>query len=187
MNDLKYRVEELELDGDDLRRRVDKLTKDVERCEARLPDVDELAEKDNLERLEYRVDKLEGDDFVDPGEFDDLVWRVRKLEEADRRVQLEARRFETSGSGDSNVGDPETTVLRAPDDFVELAEFDDLKRRVDRTGGDGNERTPPPRPLRRPRRLATRARRLRRRPTRRDSASGRERVRRRRRPMRPRL
>ena len=135
MDDLKYRVEELELDGDDLRRRIDKLAKDVEHYGANLPDVDELAEKDDLERLEFRVDKLEGDDFVDPGEFDDLVWRVRKLEEADRRVQLEARRFETSGLGDSKVGDPETTVLRDPDDFVELAEFDDLKRRVEELEG----------------------------------------------------
>ena len=135
MNDLKYRVEELELDGDDLRHRVDKLAKDVERCEARLPDVDKLAEKDNLERLEFRVDELEGDDFVNQDDFNDLECRVRMLEEADRRVQFEARRFETSGLGDSKVGDPEATVLRDPDDFVELAEFDDLKRRVEELEG----------------------------------------------------
>ena len=135
MNNLKYRVEELELDGDDLRRRVDELVKDVEHCRANLPDADEFVEKDDFERLEFRVDSLEGDDFVDPDDFDDLERRVRKLEEADRRVQLEARRFETSGSGDSNVGDPETTVLRDPDDFVELADFDDLKRRVEELEG----------------------------------------------------
>ena len=135
MNDLKYRVEELELDGDKLRRQVDKLAKDVERCEARLPDVDEFVEKYDFERLENRVDKLEDDDFVDPDEFENLEYRVRKLEKADWRVQFEARRFETSGLGDSKVGDPETTVLRDPDDFVELAEFDDLKRRVEELEG----------------------------------------------------
>ena len=135
MDDLKYRVEELELDGDDLRRRIDKLAKDVEHYDANLPDVDEFVEKYDFERLENRVGKLEGDDFVDPDDFDDLECRVRMLEEADRRVQFEARRFETSGLGDSKVGDPETTVLRDPDDFVELAEFDDLKRRVEELEG----------------------------------------------------
>lgn len=115
MNDLKYRVEELELDGDELRRRVDKLAKDVERCEANYPDVDELAEKDDLERLEFRVDRLE-DDLVDPDEFENLEYRVRKLEKADWRAWLE--RKETSAA------DPETTVLIDPDNF------DALVRRV---------------------------------------------------------
>ena len=115
MNDLKYRVEELELDGDDLRRRVDKLTKEVEYCEANLPDIDDLAEKDDLERLEFRVDRLEGDDFVDPDDFDDLERRVRKLEKADWNAWLERK-----GTGDS-AADPETTALIDPDDVDALA------------------------------------------------------------------
>ncbi|MBQ5789142.1 MAG: hypothetical protein IIW01_02540 [Thermoguttaceae bacterium] len=84
MDDLKYRVEELELDGDDLRR---------------------------------RVDKLEDDDFVDPDEFENLEYRVRKLEKADWRAWLERKE-----TGDA--ADPETTVLIDPDNF------DALVRRV---------------------------------------------------------
>lgn len=115
MNDLKYRVEELELDGDDLRRRVDKLAKDVERCEASLPDADELAEKDDLERLEFRVSKLEDAPSVAPFNFDDLERRVSKLEEADWRAWLEKK------GTSSDAADPETTVLIDPDDVDALA------------------------------------------------------------------
>ena len=117
MNDLKHRVEELELDGEDLRRQVDKLAKDVERCEANLPDVDELVERDDFERLEFRVDNLEGDDFVDPDEFDALVRRVRELEKLDWRAWLEKK-----GTGAPNA-DPETTVLIDPDDRRTLPDW----------------------------------------------------------------